>query len=62
MKARVTEDCIACELCVETCPEVFDMGENGIAVVKVDTIPADQEDKAKEAAEVCPVEAIILEL
>ena len=61
MKARVTEDCIACELCVEACPEVFEMGDDGIARVKVDTIPAELQDKAKEAADACPVEAIILE-
>lgn len=61
MKARVTEDCIACELCVETCPEVFEMGDDGIAHPKVDTVPAELEDKAKEACEACPVDAIILE-
>ena len=59
MKAKVTDDCTACGLCEETCPEVFGMDD--IALVKVDVIPAGLEAKAKEAAEECPVEAIILE-
>lgn len=61
MKAKIDEDlCTACELCVDTCPEVFEMGDD-VAVVKVDVVPADAEDDAKEAAESCPAEAIIIE-
>ena len=59
MKAKVTDDCTACGLCVETCPEVFEMDD--IAMVKVDVIPAELEAKVKQATEECPVEAIILE-
>ena len=59
MKAKVTDDCTACGLCVDTCPEVFEMDD--IAVVKVDVVPPALEAKAKQAAEECPVEAIILE-
>jgi ferredoxin len=61
MKAKVTEDCISCNLCVETCPEVFQMDEGEMARVVVDVVPTELEDKAREAAEACPVEAIILE-
>ncbi len=60
MKAKITDDCISCELCVETCPEVFEMGDT-IAVVKVETVPPEFEDKAREAADACPTSAIILE-
>ena len=60
MKAKVTDDCTLCGLCEEACPEVFAQGDEK-AVVKVDPIPAALEAKAKEAAEGCPVEAIILE-
>jgi len=61
MKAKVDKDaCTACELCVDTCPDVFEMAED-TAVVKVPVIPADQEECAKEAAESCPTEAIIIE-
>lgn len=59
MKAVINRDgCIACELCVETCPEVFRMGEDGPAEPYVDIIPKEAEDAAKEAAESCPVEVI----
>jgi len=54
------DDCAGCELCVDTCPEIFEMFED-LARVKVDVVPADQEDCVKEAAEDCPVEAIIIE-
>lgn len=59
MKATVDESCIACELCVSVCPEVFEMGD-GIAVVKADPVPADAEASAREAAESCPVDAIAI--
>lgn len=60
MKAKVTDECIACEQCVDICPEVFEMGEE-FAEVIVDEIPVEAEDAALEAAEECPTEAIIIE-
>ena len=57
MKATITDDCTLCGLCEETCPEVFTMGDEK-AQVKVNPIPAEQEAKAKQAAEECPVESI----
>ena len=61
MKASVDADlCTGCELCTQTCPDVFEM-EDEVAVVKVDPVPSDAEDCAREAAEDCPVEAIKLE-
>ena len=60
MKVSITEDCIACERCVEICPQVFEMGET-YAEVKVDTAPAEFEDGVREAAEECPVSAIIVD-
>jgi ferredoxin len=61
MKAIVDADlCTGCELCVDTCPDVFDMDDD-IAVVKVDAVPADSEECAREAAEDCPAEAITIE-
>ena len=61
MKAIVDEDlCTGCELCTQTCPDVFEM-EDDVAKVKGDEIPADAVDCAKQAAEECPVEAIKVE-
>ena len=61
MKAVVDQDlCTGCELCVETCPEVFEMQED-TAKVKVDKVPDDAVDCCKEAAENCPAEAITIE-
>ena len=60
MKARVTEDCIACGRCIDICPEVFEMGED-IAEVKMDSIPEEYADAVRESAEECPTEAIIVD-
>ncbi|MGB7568883.1 MAG: ferredoxin [Chitinivibrionales bacterium] len=62
MKASVNEDiCIGCELCVQTCPEVFKMNDDGKAQTKIETVPFSQEQLCKQAAEECPVEAISVE-
>ncbi len=62
MKAIVDRDtCTGCQLCVDTCPEVFEIDENGMARAKVNPVPADAEETCKEAAEDCPVEAIAIE-
>lgn len=61
MKVTITDDCISCGLCVEICPEVFEMPEDEKARPKVDTVPAELKAKAEEARDACPVSAIILE-
>lgn len=62
MKATVDPDlCTGCELCVDTCPEVFEMNDDDLAVAKVDVVPADAEESAQEAADDCPSEAITIE-
>jgi ferredoxin len=61
MKAQVDADlCTGCELCTQTCPEVFEMDDD-IAKVIADPIPEDKVESAKQAAEECPVEAIKVE-
>jgi ferredoxin len=58
MKVKVDRDvCTGCELCVDTCPEVFEIVDD-LAKEKMKVVPEDLEDCAREAAEGCPVEAI----
>ncbi|MHC4719393.1 MAG: ferredoxin [Planctomycetota bacterium] len=54
MKVRVEDTCTACELCVDTCPEVFEMGPDTAQVI------VDEEDAVQQAADECPVEAIVI--
>jgi len=61
MKAIVDQDaCVGCGLCVDTCPEVFEMVE-GLAQIIGSDVPEGVEDTCKEAAECCPVDAITIE-
>jgi ferredoxin len=60
MKVRIEDSCTACGLCVDTCPEVFEMGSDTAEVI-VDEVPAEHEDAVQQAADECPVEAIIVE-
>ncbi len=60
MRVRVEDTCTACEQCVETCPEVFQMGDQ-MAEVIVDEVPPEYEDAVQQAADECPVEAIIVD-
>jgi ferredoxin len=58
MKAVVDPNaCVGCGLCVDTCPEVFEM-DAAIAKVIADPVPEKAKAKCKDAAEACPVEAI----
>jgi len=58
MKYVVNEECIACGLCVSTCPEVFSLGGEGTAVAIEGDVPESAADAAAEAMDNCPVSAI----
>jgi ferredoxin len=49
--------CIGCGSCVEICPEVFELGEDGTKVFVIADNKCNTCD-CEEAAGVCPVEAI----
>ncbi len=59
MKVSIEDTCTACGLCVDTCPEVFELGDE-FAEVLVDDVPASLEEAVQQAADECPVEAIIV--
>ena len=61
MKATVNEECIGCGLCEGTCPDVFSISDDGVAVAIEEDVPEDAEDAAQEAADNCPVSAIVVE-
>ena len=52
MNATVNENCIGCGLCAGTCPEVFHMGDDGLA--HGSGIPEGQLEAAQEARDGCP--------
>jgi ferredoxin len=54
-KVWITDDCIACGFSESTCPEVFEVHNK--STVKEANFSA-YEDKIKEAAKNCPVQAI----
>jgi ferredoxin len=59
MKAIVDPElCFGCGVCADTCPEVFEMGDDGKAHVKVDPIPSELEPTCRDAADQCPEQAI----
>ncbi len=58
MKAKVDKDlCTGCELCVQTCPDVFSM-DGDFARAIDGPVPAQFEKDVRQAADECPVEAI----
>ncbi|MCJ7458187.1 MAG: ferredoxin [candidate division Zixibacteria bacterium] len=60
MKVKVDPDlCTGEELCVQVCPQIFEMqGEK--AVAKINDVPADLAECCKDAADSCPSAAIII--
>lgn len=58
MKFFVNDRCIGCGLCPNTCPEVFEMTDEGVAHAKAKPEGEDVIARAREAQEACPVEAI----
>ena len=61
MKVRIDADsCTLCGLCSDSVPDVFRDGDDVAEVVKAE-VPADLQDAVREAAQDCPVEAIIIE-
>ena len=61
MKAKVNKYlCSGTGLCEDTCPEVFEL-QSGVSTVKVNDVPAQAEQRCRQAMQDCPTEAISIE-
>lgn len=59
MKVEVdASTCTGCAVCSDLVPEVFELNDDNISVVKSPDVPAGLEDKVQEAADSCPVTCI----
>ena len=62
MKVRVDPDiCMGCGVCESICPAVFELTDEGYAVVLVDIVTEPFQDEVREAADACSEEAIIID-
>ena len=61
MRVRIdAEACVGDGMCVEVCPEIFEMAGE-VARVRMEDVPEELQEKCREAADECVVEAIIIE-
>ena len=58
MKVVVEESCIGCGLCPQICPDVFELNDSNMAIVKLVAVPPAIRESCREAASSCPVDAI----
>jgi ferredoxin len=62
MKVTVDHElCSGDGICVELCPEVFEMDDEDKAKVLVDVVPPEHEAAVREASETCPEACIYIE-
>lgn len=61
MKVHIDQDlCAGFGVCVELDSDVFELHDDGYAIVKVAQVPPELEDKMREAVIYCPANAIYL--
>ena len=59
MKVRVDPSvCAGFSVCLGLCPEVFELHDDGYAVVRVIEVPKEFEDVVRKAVSQCPSNAI----
>ena len=61
MKVHVnTQVCAGFGVCLGLCPEVFELHDDGYAIVRVGEVPPELEDAVRRAVSQCPASAISL--
>ena len=61
MKVHVNPQvCAGFGVCLGLCPEVFELHDDGYAVVVVSDVPPEFEDAVRQAVNQCPARAISL--
>jgi len=61
MKVRVDPQvCAGFSVCLGVCPEVFELHDDGYAIVRVSEVPQELEDAVRAAVSQCPSGAISL--
>lgn len=59
MKVKVNQDaCIGCGACQAICEDVFEINDEGLSTVKVETVSDDLKEDVIDAIESCPTAAI----
>jgi ferredoxin len=62
MEVRVNRAvCLRSGQCTYMHPKVFKEGEDGYPVVLASLVPEELEDEARDAADICPASAIVVE-
>jgi ferredoxin len=62
MKPVIDEDlCIGDGICEDECPQVFKLGDDGIAHVIKDDVPEEEYGCVRDAVDACPTQAIAFE-
>ena len=61
MKVHVNANvCAGFGVCLGLCPEVFELHDDGYAIVLVSEVPAELEESVRQAVNQCPARAISL--
>jgi ferredoxin len=56
----LTERCISSGNCVDVADKAFDMDDDGLVVALVDEVDGELRHQVERAANLCPVQAILL--
>jgi ferredoxin len=62
MKVCIDKElCSSSGICIETCPEIFELDEQGTTVTKNEQVSSELEQACRDAAKGCPSGAIKIE-